>query len=320
MTLVGVVTATVLLVAAGALIVSRAMTSSAAPNTCTRVTNSFGHSVKLCLDDPLGHSLVITVGPDGNIYADSVPFGKGVGRIVKLSPDGTHLAQFVGQGFPSDDPNGAGFLAVDRAGDVYVTQWQQDSVTKFAPDGKVLTQWSVPEPLGIAVDAHGTVYIAELEGAAIYTFTPQGKPLGKIGGIDAVHGRSLYGPVGITIGPDGFLYVVDHRHNRVVKMTTSGKWLRTWGPAFQGSDAPLGHPGMVAVDSHGDIYVNNGDTPRMVELSPAGRLRLSIELNPNANIVRSTGAVAVAADGTIYTAEDPIVKRSPSGKVIARLR
>jgi hypothetical protein len=66
--------------------------------------------------------------------------------------------------------------------------------------------------------------------------------------------------------------------------------------------------------------VSDGDSPRVVEFSQSGRLLLIIEQSRQAGIVASSGAVAVATDGTIYTAEDPIMKRSPSGAVIAKLR
>src|SRR4051794_9454270 len=57
--------------------------------------------------------------------------------------------------------SGAQFLAVDQAGDVYVTDSNNKRVEKFSPTGQFLTKWAVPgsgspnNVNGIAVDKDG---------------------------------------------------------------------------------------------------------------------------------------------------------------------
>jgi sugar lactone lactonase YvrE len=265
------------------------------------------------LDDPLGAVTGVTVGPDGNIYVGSTPPNASVGRIVKLSPDGAHLEQFLASG--SDDP-GSAHYAVDQNGDVYAAEWKSLKVVEYAPDGSVLRQWPVKDdPEAIALDAQGNVYVSQFDLGTIDVFSPAGTLLRTIGpkaGGDAFKGQSFNTITGIAIGADGMLYAVDHRNSRIVKMTLDGTWLVVWGPNIPGLDGGFSPwPEGNAVDVHGNVYVNDG---RIVEISPQGQVVRIVPLDFGPNGIKFVG---VAPDGTMYTPDDPLHKRDPSGKIIA---
>ena len=61
-------------------------------------------------------------------------------------------------------------VAVDSSGNVYVTDYDNDRIQKFASDGKFITTWGssgsgegqFTKPQGIAVDSSGNVYVDDL--------------------------------------------------------------------------------------------------------------------------------------------------------------
>ena len=117
--------------------------------------------------DPEG----IAAAPDGTLYVADT----GNHRVQKFQADGTFIAKWGRNG--GDGTAGAGDgefnrpkgVAVDAAGNVFVTDSDNHRVQKFAPDGTFLTKWGSEgtgdsqfrNPRGIAVDAAGNVYVAD---------------------------------------------------------------------------------------------------------------------------------------------------------------
>jgi sugar lactone lactonase YvrE len=65
--------------------------------------------------------------------------------------------------------------------------------------------------------------------------------------------------------------VSDHRSRRVVKFSPAGEQLSVFGPRLPAPYGSLGLTEGLAVDSAGNIYIEDRKGPRVVKLSPAGR-------------------------------------------------
>lgn len=138
--------------------------------------------------------------------------------------------------------NSPSAVALDKAGNVYVTDTLNHAIRKITPDGKVTT-----------LAGNGK----------------EGYKDGK--GKDAMFAR----PGAIAIGPDNVLYVADTMNHRIRKVTLDGT-VTTFAGSFpglrnaRGEDARLYSPSGIAIDAKGVIYV--GDTLNHVirKITPDG--------------------------------------------------
>ena len=97
--------------------------------------------------------------------------------------DALSLIEFLTQWGNLGSGNGQfrdiGGIALDRQGNVYVTDFENHRVQKFSSDGTLVATWgghgSSPGrfdgPLGIAIDSQGNVYVAEAGNRRIQKFT-----------------------------------------------------------------------------------------------------------------------------------------------------
>jgi DNA-binding beta-propeller fold protein YncE len=71
----------------------------------------------------------------------------------------------------------------------------------------------------------------------------------------------LIGPEGIAVTPDGTVYVSDYIGNRVFRMLAGGGFVSIAGGGVGGdgpaTDANLFHPGALALDRYGNLYVSD---------------------------------------------------------------
>ena len=127
---------------------------------------------------------------------------KTAGRVQKFDTAGGFLTTF-GRGQIAD----AGGIAVDPAGNVFVTDDQADVIDVFGPDGRLLRKLGEPGdlagqlhfPNGLAL-ARGMLYVADTDHARIVVFDlATGKPTGYW----RVTGR----PFNVTADASGAVYV-----------------------------------------------------------------------------------------------------------------
>ncbi|HYB81205.1 MAG TPA: serine/threonine-protein kinase PknD [Mycobacterium sp.] len=233
-----------------------------------------------------------------------------------------------------------GGVALDKAGDVYVTsEGMYGRVVELAHGAStpaVLPFSGLYQPQGLAVDNAGAVYVADFNnrvlkltaGSAsqsVLPFTglnyPEGVAVDSQGSVyvaDRGNNRvvklaagsntstvlpftGLKNPDGVAVDPAGNVYVTDTDNNRVL-MLAAGSSAQTVLP-FNGAAVPWG----IAVDNAGDVFVTEHDSNQVVKL-PAGSNTPTVlpftGLNtPLGVAIDNTGNVYVADRGNDRTVE-----------------
>ncbi|WIA40966.1 hypothetical protein OEZ86_004616 [Tetradesmus obliquus] len=102
----------------------------------------------------------------GNVLVKVVDNAAGdTGRVVAFNSRGTFLGTLI-RGLPS---TAIGGMAVDRAGNIYVTQYANPGqLRKYDSSGQLLGMFgkALATPVGVAVGADGTVWVTEEAGSA----------------------------------------------------------------------------------------------------------------------------------------------------------
>jgi DNA-binding beta-propeller fold protein YncE len=181
-------------------------------------------------------------------------------------------------------------IAINRADEVFVTDFTNARVQKFSSDGKFLAAFPVsPFPGGIALDADENIFIAhfgippsryegERKRDKVAVFSPAGKLLrewGKNGAGDSEFDL----PGGIAIR-DGRVYVADQCNRRVQVFDTQGKFLMKWGSKgfkpgeFAGDPHPkafFAGPTFLALDRQGNVFTTEAPLCRVQKFTSEGR-------------------------------------------------
>src|SRR3569833_1671788 len=228
----------------------------------------------------------IAIDASGNLYvADSKN-----NKIRKVTPAGI-VTEFAGNGIAGhDDGQNATFnspagIAIDKDGNLYVSDSGNNLVRKITADGTVSTlagsgaagkadgsgiSASFNGPIWIAVDTDVNLYIADSYNNLIRKITPAGivstfAGSGAAGSADGTGATASFkDPIGLEIDPYGNLYVTDAQKNKIRKVTPPGVVTSITGQATPGNadgdlaSARLNTPFGIAIDADGNLYI--GDT------------------------------------------------------------
>jgi len=147
-----------------------------------------------------------------------------------------------------DFPRG---IIVDRAGNILVSDSNNNRIQKFSPAGVFLSMFGTAgrnrgdfrEPNGIAVDLKGDIYVADVSNHRVQKLGADGRFLAEWKGPPP----GFYGPRDVWVTPDDNVYVVDQGRSRIVKFDRNGNVVATWGS--QGAaDGQFDEPTAVTVD------------------------------------------------------------------------
>jgi uncharacterized protein (TIGR03437 family) len=248
-----------------------------------------GPAAKASLNLPYG----LAADPAGNIYIADL----GNNRVRRVAGDGTILTiAGSGQSGPVADggpATGAQLLsprnlALDAAGNLYISEFAGHRIRKVSPGGQISTVAGMGKagftgdggpataaqlgyPAGLALDGSGNLYVADSQNQRIRAIAPSGLISTLIGGTTAT---ALATPTALAVDATGTIYVAD-TSNMVRAYTPAGAWNNFAGTGEQGfggdgavaAAAELAAPHDLAVDGSGSLYIADGTRLRRVNTS-----------------------------------------------------
>ncbi len=187
-------------------------------------------------------------------------------------------------------------LALDAAGDVWVTDLTDDRIEKFSPTGALLDQYGSYgsgagqfwNPWGIAIDQRtGNVYITDQDNFRIEEISSTGAFIKAVGwgvkdgkdefescttecrsGIAGAGNGQVSWTTGLAVDSSGNVWVVDDGNNRIEEFNEKGEYLQKFGSEGTGN-GQFKSPTNIAI-TNGDVYVADESNDRIDEFSMAG--------------------------------------------------
>jgi len=240
-----------------------------------------GEGEKPLFDNPMA----ATWGPGDVIYvADSKN-----NRVVAYNSKGRYLLQFGEFGIAKPSAGGT-------------STWESHQLNY---------------PTGVATDTNGDVYVADFNNDSIAVFDPKGAFLRRFPDPYQPTGRGSSGAGGTGIAvtalavAEGKVYAVDAY--QVLVFDTQGKLLKQFGRPGSAPDG-LDHPNGIAVDKQGTIYVSDSNQNQVTAFSPDGKViwttgsPIDSLTTPSSNPFVLPRGIAVLPDGSILVA-DPLAHR-----------
>ena len=168
-------------------------------------------------------------------------------------------------------------VALDKAGNVYVSDEWLNRIAMFSSDGEWLGAWGtqgdadgeVDQPAGIAFDSEDNLYVVDTGNNRIQKFTKDGQFLAKWGQEGSGDGEFDM-PWGIGLDADNNVYIADWRNDRIQKFAPDGSFLMAFGESGS-EDGQFNRPADVAVDKEGLIYVADWRNDRVQVFDAEGR-------------------------------------------------
>lgn len=191
----------------------------------------------------------IAVAPDGAIYVsdDSAHRVRVIRNGTIDTVAGTGEPGYRGDGGPASTAalNAPSALALDQAGNLYISDTYNCTVRKVSPGGTIATVAGVRER----------------------GFSGDGSP---------AIAAQLADPAGVAVAPDGTLYIGDRLNHRVRKVSPDGTISTIAGtgtPGLSGDGGPaiaaqLGYVARVQLDSDGGLLISDQTNSRIRKILP----------------------------------------------------
>jgi uncharacterized protein (TIGR03437 family) len=235
----------------------------------------------------------VAVDAAGNVYVADL----GNNRVRRIGPDGV-IRTWVGNGGAGSEGDGGPAtaaqlhtprnLAVDAAGNLYISEFEGHRVRQVSPDGRISTvagtgtagyrgdggpgpSAQLSSPAGLAVDRTGALYIADSQNEVIRKLSPGGA-IGTV--LGATAGVTLLTPIAVAVDSAFTVYVADGS-GQVRSWSATGQWSTVAGTGVSGfagdgglaAAATLTAPHDLAVDASGILFIADGVRLREVNAS-----------------------------------------------------
>ena len=255
----------------------RQVTSGAVVTTLAGKNQNGGHDDGTGANARFGDATGVALDSSNNAFV-----ADGVGNTIRQVTTGGVVTTFAGSAVSNGSADGTGAAArfdqpqgtaVDSAGNVYVADYNNNSIRKVTPAGVVTTL--VPNgtalfaPTGIAVDGSGTLYVAT-QYSGIYQVASDGT-------LSAFASSGFNNPQGVAVDSSGNVYVADQSNHAIRKITSGGVLSTLAGTVGSagavngtGAAARFNQPTGVAVDAYGNVYVAEFGNNDIRKITAAG--------------------------------------------------
>lgn len=233
-------------------------------------------------------------------------------------------------------------VAVDKAGDVYISDSGNHRVKKFDSQGRLLTQWGTAGKgegqfeiiRSVKVDGSGAVYVVDQErlGSPRHSRIQKFSSFGKFietwqrTGPD-VEQFELATDIAMSSNGNVFVLAVDLQPSRrgvaaaarVEKFTADGELITYWGKIGRG-DGEFVQPISITMDSNDDVYVTDRRKAGVQKFDSNGKLLAKWEgWGESDGLFNLPTATAFDKEGNMYVLDRySIQKFSPDGEFLTR--
>ncbi|RAU81966.1 NHL domain-containing protein [Pontibacter arcticus] len=295
-------------------------------------TGDGGQAVNAQISGPIG----ITLDNSGNIYFAEYQSNKirkisTSGIITTVAGNGT--AGFSGDGGPATSASlyYPWSVAVDAAGNLLITYYQNNRIRKVATngiistfagngtavsggDGGPATSASFRNPTGISIGKSGAIYISEFGGHRIRKISTNGVistvagtgTAGFSGDGGPATSAAIASPYNLAVDGEENIYIADFSNHRIRKVTMAGTISTIAGSGtagYEGDGGPavnakLNSPLDVAVDRNGHVFIADYANRRIRKVMnlPANELTFN---GTNQYVVVPNNSALEFATGTV---------------------
>jgi streptogramin lyase len=283
-------------------ILASCVNSTGAGSPCTSLFSAATPSGGSNPTDTIGAALNIATHPGNNVAtlfnltAASLPFPP---TLPTAPNDWTVAIKYADPSLNS--PYG---LAVDAAGNVWVTNESGASVTKLSGIGAVLsgtggfTGGGLLGPKGIAIDRSGNAWIANAGGSSIVELSPSGSVLSGAGGFT---GGGIDAPVALALDSQTNVWVANFSGNSVTVLKSTGT---PFAASPLTDSSVIAAPNGIAIDKSGYGWVSNSGANNFIFIQNSSGSFYYSQYTDNA--IQGSAGVAVDANSNKWVAASGI--------------
>ena len=265
----------------------------------------------------------VAVDSEGRIYvADS-----GNNRVQVFNSDGTFLRQWgstckldTGEGCQGDgrgqfnEPWG---IAVDKDGNVYVSDTWNHRIQKFDNQGNFVTMWGqfgstggelgqtglLYGPRSLEIGQDGNVYVMDTGNKRVQAFAPNGEFVAQYGGSGVVEGR-FDEPVGLGQDAAGNWYVADTWNRRIQVFDPQFNYRTQWPVDAWASQSVVNKPALSVDLARNVVYAVDPENYRVLAFNADGTFRATFgQFGDDAMSFMLPTGIAVGSDGNVVVAD-----------------
>jgi sugar lactone lactonase YvrE len=196
-----------------------------------------------------------------NLLTTTLLQGIGEGSAIAFGP-GTQTSLT----FATGEHRGPAGVAVDAAGDLFISDPQHQSVVEIpagsgTPTTVNLGGFALADPMGLAVDGAGDIFIADFFSSLVLEVPIVGSPTYLNTG-----SYTLNSPTGLAVDGAGDLFIADTDNSRIVKVPAAGGAPTTVNTGGYTLNLPQG----LAADGAGNLFVADTFNSRVLEIPSGG--------------------------------------------------